>query len=820
MKHAIFFVCLISLLILATTLQAQNPQEILVIGVVPAGATLEQSKVPYPVQTGSAEALENMNSLSVADFLQQSLTSVSLNDAQNNPLQPDIQYRGFTASPLLGLAQGLAIYQQGVRVNEPLGDAVNWDLIPQSAIASLTLSGGANPLYGLNTLGGALVLEMKNGFDHEGAQVEISSGSFGRSQASVEYGGNAGSLAWFASLEHFKEDGWRQYSDSEALNFYSSVGWRSEFSELNLNYQYGDSELIGNGSSPIELLEINRAAIFTGPDVTENNLHAFSLDYAHDVSSSISFGGNLFLRHNETDSFNGDGSEFSVCSFSTGPGLIAGLEDDDLEEVGLEFEQVCGSQFDDSDGLEDFINSVAMDLGDEEAFDIEGFDNDELSGTGVLADDAINNLSNREQTSSGADFQWTLQNSLFALPGQLIAGGSYYLGESAFDAVVELSAIDPQTRLTTGLGTGTFVDAEATSIDTTTESSSLYFSQTLDVAERIALTASARLNSTRVQLQDRSGVRPELNGNHRFTAFNPALGLTWQYGETQNFYANISRSSRAPTPIELACNEGVFDLAVQYALEAGEDPDDVDFECRLPNAFLADPPLEDVVAESFEIGIRGEIASLLFSLGGFHTINHDDILFQTTGRQTGLFANVDKTRRQGIESMLAGQWGKLNWRASYSYISATFGDEFSALSPNHDFASQTGEIQVQSGDRLPGIPEHQFKLISNYTLLPDLDLGFDLIGNGNQYLRGDESNQLDPIDGYIVVNLRARYRLADSFELFAHIENLLDEEYETFGLLGEEPGELDVPIIEDLSVPVFLGAAQPRAGFIGFRYRF
>ena len=197
---------------------AQQVEEIIVIGVVPAGSSIETNKLAYPVQTATAEDLENVAALSIADFLRQSFTSISLNDAQNNPLQPDLQYRGFTASPLLGLAQGIAVYQNGVRINEPLGDAVNWDLMPQSAIQEISLGGGSNPLYGLNSLGGSLAIDMKDGFDFEGANLEVSTGSFGRRTSNIEFGGNDGQLAYYLNIEHFDEDGWRDNSESDALN--------------------------------------------------------------------------------------------------------------------------------------------------------------------------------------------------------------------------------------------------------------------------------------------------------------------------------------------------------------------------------------------------------------------------------------------------------------------------------------------------------------------------------------------------------------------------------------------------------------------------
>ena len=798
---------------------AQNAEEIVIIGVIPTGAGIDKDKIPFPVQNRNSSDIENANPLNISDFLRQSFSSVSLNDAQNNPMQPDLQYRGFTASPLLGLAQGLAVYQNGARINEPLGDAVNWDLLPQSAVQAITLAGGANPLFGLNSLGGSLIIDMKDGFSSPGRSVEISSGSFGRTTANIEVGGNNGSIGYYANLESFQEDGWRDQSESEALNFYGSVGWRLDSTRLNLNYQYGVSELIGNGATPTELLALDREAIFTGPDVTENDMHMASFDYEHDVNANISFGGNIFYRKNKTDSFNGDGSEFAVCSFAGTPQLLEEIEGDDLEELGLVDEDICNNQFANSDALEIFLNQSASMLELDPEFNLENF-TDEISGSGILSDQGINNISDRAQESRGADFQWTIRGNFLGYSAQIIAGGAYYRGESNFNSILELAEIDPISRLTLGLGTGTFVDSEATSINTKTESSSLYITNTMDLSSTVALTLSARGNYTDVVLRDRSGARPELNGDHNFSRVNPSLGITWQASDSHTLYSSYSESSRAPTPIELACNEGVFDLAVAFAIEAGEDPGDVDLECRLPNAFLADPPLDDVIAKSFELGSRGFIKDIAYSLGLFHTVNKDDILFQTTGRSTGLFANVDKTRRAGIESSLQGKWRAFSWLAAYSYIDATFEDNFQALSPNHEFADDEGEVAVRAGDRIPGIPQHQFKISSDYLFTNGLNIGLDVLSNGGQVLRGDESNQLDKVSGYTTVSIRARYNISKKLEVFAKIDNLFDREYESFGLLGEEPGELEVPIIEDLTNPVFLGAGAPRASFLGLRYKF
>ena len=793
-------------------------EEVIVIGVTPMqGSELPITQIPYNVQTAHGDDIERVQSLSLADFLNRTMESISINDVQNNPLQPDVQYRGFTASPLLGLAQGLAVYQNGVRINEPLGDAVNWDLLPQSAIYSINLIGGSNPLFGLNTLGGALTVDMKDGFNSERHVTQLQGGSFGRRTVSVESGGNHGGFGYYANLHLFDEDGWRDLSGSEALNFYGSLGWQGAASSLNVNAEYGDSELIGNGPVPVELMEFDRDAIFTAPDITENRLHMFSLDGAHSLTGDIALNGNAFYRRNETHSFNGDASEFVVCELGGRATLLEGIEEDDLEELGLEADDLCDGRFADAGALETFLNATAAASGDGAEFNVEDL-SDELSGTGVLAEEAINNTSDRVQKSYGSDLQLSYRPDLFDRPNQLIFGFAWYRGDTDFDSRLELARLDPVTRSTEGLGTGTFIDDQATRIKTSTESLSFYFTDTIGVTDRLSLTVSGRFNVTGVDLKDQSGERPELNGEHDFNRFNPAFGATYEWSAALNLYGGYSESSRAPTPIELACNDHIFALATANAIAAGQDPEDVDLECRLPNAFLADPPLDQVVTESFELGARGTLSGVKYHLGLFHTVNNDDIIFQTTGRNTGLFANVDETRRLGFESGFNGNLGPLDWYLAYSFVQATFQDSFAVLSPNHPFADEeTGTIRVNKGDHIPGIPEHQLKIGGDWGFSDAFSVGLEAVYNSEQYLRGDESNQVDTVDGYAIINLRGRYRLNAYFEFFAQVNNVLDTRFETFGLLGEDPSGADIPAFDRFSNPRFLGPGSPRAGFIGLR---
>ncbi|MGA0805521.1 MAG: TonB-dependent receptor, partial [Pseudohongiellaceae bacterium] len=757
--------------LLAQSVRGAAVEEVVIIGVAPGSAIGQNArKLPFAVKSSNFADLDQAQSLDLTDYLNSQGPSVSINSAQNNPLQPDLQFRGFTASPLLGLPQGIAVYQDGVRVNEPLGDAVNWDLLPESAVYSMDLISGANPVFGLNTLGGALAIRMKDGFNFKGNQVEALTGSWNRNTLTLESGNSmalagGSELGYYVNASLFQEDGWRDLSDSKAQNFYGSVNWRNgETSTLGLSYQQGDSELIGNGALPVGLLAVDRSAIFTAPDITENDLKAFTLQGSHFVTDTFQLSGNLFVRDNTTDSFNGDGSEFELCEFSGGARALF-EEADEVEsaledQLDIELDDICASEdpaFTSYPVLEDYIEQQALAAGlDPEDFEIEDI-TDELYGSGVWSDEAINNISQRQQDSQGFTLQGALLEPLFGRDNQLVVGAAWFDGAATFRSVTELAFLDPVTRSTQGLGTGTFFEEGETDVRTSTETASLYFVNTHTVNEQLTLTLAGRWNDSDIQLRDRSGARPELNGDHSFSRFNPSLGFSYDLDAKHNLYGSYSESNRVPTPIELACNEYVFEVAQQFALARGEDPDDIEFECRLPNAFLADPPLDDVVTKSWELGLRGEFQGLGYQVGLFRATNQDDILFQTTGRATGLFANVDETRRQGIEATLTGSAGKLDWYANWTFVQATFEDDFQVLSPNHPNADAEGELAVQRGDRIPGLPQDIVKLGGYYQLTPQFSVGAELFHNGSQVVRGDESNDLPTIGGYTLVNLRAAY---------------------------------------------------------------
>ena len=592
-KNKSLIVCIAAIIIAfgsytveATDNTALPTEEIEVIGITPTSSSigLPEDLIPYHVQSATSEDLERTHSLDLTDFMNRNLGSVHINDAQNNPLQSEVQYREFTASPLLGLPQGISIFQNGIRINEPFGDAINWDLLPVSAISSIDLIGGSNPLFGLNTLGGALSITTKDGFTHPGHGFEFYGGSFNRIVATINSGGNYGTWGYYFTANYFDEEGWRDASPSNAINVFGSLNYRTDISTMDLNVSHGDTDLIGNGAIPIELNALEREAVFTSPDQTVNDLYMINLQGSHWFSDTIQSSGNIFYRVNNTDTFNGEISEFKECNIIDifVDEILIEANEDNLGNAGLN----CNT------GFTEVQLEVAR--GGEVAEDQNGnfIKNENANGS---ERNAINNSSNREQEGIGSTLQATFLNDLFSRKNQLIVGASYQQGLIDFFQVTEIATLAcefngagctlPSADRGT-ISTGLFAVEEGTRIKSHNRTWSMFLTDTINLTDKSALTVSARYNNTHIALGDRSNqsdlVTPEdptsLNGEHDYQRINPAVGLTYKIKSTLGVYGSYSESSRAPTPIELLCAEP-------------------DAPCKLPNAFLADPPLKQVVAK-------------------------------------------------------------------------------------------------------------------------------------------------------------------------------------------------------------------------------
>lgn len=731
--------------------QPVNLQPVDVVMVAPGfGAWLPEQWAPYSVQQVDARDLQQ--TLDVTDALSRRLAGVTINAAQSNPLQPDVQFRGFTGSPLLGLPQGLAVYQDGVRINEVFGDTVNWDLLPKQAIARTTLSAGANPVFGLNALGGALSVQTKTGFDARGTRVGYQGGSFGREQASFESGGNNGHFGYYVLADHLYEQGWRDLSPSHAGHQFGTFSWHGDKGSLDLNLIHAGTDLTGNGAIPIQEYLIRRQAIFTAPDETVNQLHQVSLHGTYAFNDDTLLSALAFDRRVRTLSFNGDTSDYDSCDDND-----AILCDHDSEPVLDQHDQPVASSM-----------------------------------------DAVNHVGTRWQTARGGTLQLVLKQPWFGLENQLVLGGELLLGDVEYRARSEAAVLQDDRE--TSRDSGVVFPDDDLAVHTGTRSRAAYLTDTLRPSDAWAITVSARYNQTQTVIADRSGANPALDGNHRSSRLNPSLGAVWAVTSAAALYANYSESTRVPTPVELTCA-------------------DENAPCKLPNDFISDPSLRQVVAHSWEAGLRGigsQGSAVHWQVGLFQTVNDNDILFQTTGGASsneGFFANVGRTRRRGLQASLSGELASVAWYADYTLLRAQYLTPFEEISANHPDADTNGVIAVRRGDDIPGLPRQTLKLGADYHLGARGLVGVDAEYNAAQYLRGDEANRLGRLGGYVVVNLRASVRLGRHLTLTAQIENLFDRRYANFGSLGNPPevfaGQTDAR---------FVGPGAPRGAWIGATY--
>ena len=295
---------------------AQTPAPLIVNITVVGNTPLPGSDVPIdqiaaPVQVATARDIDEARALDVSDFLNRRLNAVHVNEVQGNPFQPDVNYRGYTASPLLGTPQGLSVYMDGVRLNQPFGDIVSWDLIPRLAISSLALMPGSNPLFGLNTLGGALSLETKNGVRDPGTLVQATYGSHTRRAVEFEHGGSkrGGGLHWYLSGNLFEEDGWRDDSPSSVGQVFGKLGWQRPRTDASVSVAYASNTLNGNGLQETGFLDRDYMSVYTKPDETGNRSVFVNVSGRHSPRDGITVSGGTYFRHIGTDTLNGDLNE-------------------------------------------------------------------------------------------------------------------------------------------------------------------------------------------------------------------------------------------------------------------------------------------------------------------------------------------------------------------------------------------------------------------------------------------------------------------------------------------------------------------------------
>jgi iron complex outermembrane receptor protein len=261
-------------------------------------------------------------------------------------------------------------------------------------------------------------------------------------------------------------------------------------------------------------------------------------------------------------------------------------------------------------------------------------------------------------------------------------------------------------------------------------------------------------------LEDNTGRFPGLNATNTYERFNPMVGGNYKLFSGMSLYGGYSESNRAPTPAELGCAEPAF-------------------PCLTESFLTDDPPLEQVVGRTAEIGLRGQGRYFndryTWGAGLFRTLASDDILPIMDNNRI-FFVNAGDTLRQGLE--LSGTYETRNWNAyaSYAFLDATL----------NTCDDPSGECAfLVAGDRLPGIPRHLFKFGVEYALTSAWKVGTDVIVSGDRPFFPNEAGGGDFLDGYTRVDLNTSYDVTKNIQLYGLVKNLFDSKYGLYGTYFE-----------------------------------
>jgi len=708
-------------------------EEVTVVSTSPVGSTtIPLNKFPGNVQTLSGDALQNSSS-DLTQQLNAALGSVHINDTQGNAFAADLNYRGFTASPVLGTPQGLSVYLDGMRINEPFGDVVSWDLLPQIAIEKVTVIPGSNPVYGLNTLGGAIAMTTKNGNTFNGTEVRAGTGSFGRANIDLQHGSHTDSDNLYVAATVTNESGWATYNPSQVRQLFGKYSSYGNNWESSVSITYADNLLFGNQAVPLSMLD-QAAQGYSHSDYSGTQNATINLQLSLEADTSNTYAGNLYLRSLSRNILNSNINN-PIIGSTNNPTCVNTADCPASNLLAKYTQDIAGLNL-------QWTNTDPIDV------------SNTLSSIGTI----------NQTLTVGLNTEFS--NTSFSNSGQ--------------DAWVDAN------RAVVGADSFT----SQASVQSSNQRIGLFATSTLDLTSQLSLTLSGRYDYATVSLSGLScinnaglcngassvanGQLADVSGNHSYQRFNPSLGVTYLLDPHLIAFANYAEGFRTPSAIELACADPTAPCS------------------GVPNAFGADPELQAVVSRTYELGLRGNLGKrLVWRTAYFLSMLDNDILFNQSSLNTGYFSNVGQTQRQGVELGLDGHIGRIDYAVDLDWLAATYQSAFAVANQNNSAAS----VAVTPGDTIPGMPQWMFKGRINYALTEATRLGLAIQAQGSAYARGDDNN-LDhngTIPGYAVIRFDLNYSLNKAWNIYGGVNNLLDAHYASYASLASNNLGVGVP---------------------------
>ncbi len=644
-----------------------------------AGPTIG-SGVPARISTVTGQEIDAWEPRTVTEALT-SQAGISAYDDLGSPYKMSMSTRGFAVGPVVGTPQGVSVFLDGVRQNEPDASEVYFDLLPMEHVQRVELLSGTASLLGPNSLGGAINLITNRGGGPFKAELELSGGSFGSYSGEASSSGTFKGWSYYGGGGYANEDGWRAATDATNYNLFANVGRRAEDRGVFLQAFGAKSRAETAGSLPEELFNSDPKTNFTAGDFED--IHGFQV---------------------------------AVSGYRPiGPGRGA------------------ATAYFRSTDAERFNVNQAPDP------DVRSFGDNRVFGGNV-------------------DWRWTHSLGRGAL--SLRAGI-----DGAVNRVhVQIFTESPSERTLT-------TDVRSPGWD-----AAGYAIADWNIG-RFVFSGGLRYDHIRIPFQDE--LDPSADTTNTFDRVSPRGGVSFQLDGGASLYASVGQSFRAPALVELTCAD-----------EAAP--------CPLPFALGDDPPLDPVIATTYEIGGRLVRGTAIFDVSAYRTDVRNDIFFIASDAALfeGFFQNIGDTRREGVE--VSGRFAfseAYTGYVNYAYTRATFQTEAEIFSPREeaDVTSPIfGENEVVPGDELPLVPSHQIRAGALADIGRGLQLGAQFRYVGPQWLRGDEANETTRLSDYATLDLRLGWEFGP-WEVSGILTNVFDATYASFGTFNEnrQTGEIE-----------------------------
>jgi iron complex outermembrane recepter protein len=723
------------------------------------GTSIDQ--VPSNVQSVSSKDIAKQHTLELSDYINNNLGGVTITEGQSNPYMADVNFRGFTASPLAGAPQGLSVFQDGVRINEPFGDTVNWGLIPQSAISSINLMPGSNPVFGLNTLGGALSVNTKSGSSYPGLFAEVLAGSWARRGFNAGYGGENGNIDYFVTANFNKENGWRDYSQSEVNQLFGKVGWQNDTTDLDLSLTVAHNNLNGVQALPKSWLNKPEEG-YTFPDSIGNRMQMLTLKGSHFFNDNNLVGANVYVRNSRINNF---ASNTNDCFAS---GEIA---------AGEECDQTL---------------AAPVDIGNQ----------------------GSNEQSATSQLGYGFAAQYSYLGDVMKHKNQFTAGFSADLGRTKYKSA------EQESNFSQDRGATPADDFEAeTDIKANNKYMGLYATDIFSVNEKFHVTLSGRYNYVQVRIKDNmeadentgkfvSGETDSIK--HTFNRFNPAIGFNYNPNAALGFFAGYNEGMRAPTPIELSCADPLTPCRLPTDFLADPLLDPViskTFEAGVRGKLAGNFHWN---AGVFHTKLKDDI-QFISSGNGFNQGYFDNVGdTQREGLELGLGAKFDKLNLTANYQYL---------RATFK-DSVTFQNENnSSADADGNFTATSGDYLPNIPKHSLKL-RAAYDFTPSLTVGMNMIASGGVFARGDENNQDDNGK----VAGYTVFNMDANWRFHQNWSGFLKVTNITDKDYASLGILGTNAfNTADKSFNADPNTwqsEQFQSPGAPRAGWVGIRYEF